>query len=84
LKPVIDEWLLEDMKRARKYRRTATKLYNDLKESREYGKQLTVCKQTIELCEQADEGTVQEDIHDGDGRAALNVRGAGIFRQDTG
>jgi hypothetical protein len=25
LKPVIDEWLLEDMKRARKYRRTATK-----------------------------------------------------------
>jgi hypothetical protein len=25
LKPIIDEWLLEDMKRAHKYRRTATK-----------------------------------------------------------
>ena len=30
LKETINEWLLEDQKRNRKYRRTGTKIYNDL------------------------------------------------------
>ena len=47
LKPVIDAWLVEDMKRSRKYRRTATKIYNDLRNDNEHGKQLAVGKQTI-------------------------------------
>jgi len=47
LKEVIDGWLAEDMKRARKYRRTATKIYNDLAKYGEYSKQLTVCKQSV-------------------------------------
>jgi transposase len=47
LKPVIDEWLREDMKRKRKYRRTATKIYNDLKNDAEYTQLLTVCKQSV-------------------------------------
>jgi transposase len=47
LKPVIDEWLLEDFKRTRKNRRTATKIYKDLSEHEEYGKLLVVGKQTV-------------------------------------
>ena len=44
---VIDEWLKEDMKRKKKYRRTATKIYNDLKNSEEYGELLLVGRQTV-------------------------------------
>jgi len=44
---IIDEWLTEDLKRRRKDRRTATKIYNDLAKHEEYGKQLTVGKQTV-------------------------------------
>jgi len=47
LKPVIDEWLKEDMKRKRKYRRTATKIYKDLTKAKEYKEQLTVGKQSV-------------------------------------
>ena len=47
LKPTIDAWLMEDMKRSRKYRRTATKIYNDLHCDTELGKLLTVGRQTV-------------------------------------
>jgi len=47
LKPKIDEWLIDDMKRSRKYRRTATKIYNDLRVNMECGELLTVGKQTV-------------------------------------
>lgn len=47
LKPVIDEWIIEDLKRKRKYRRTATKIYNDLRKDENYGKLLKVGKQTV-------------------------------------
>ena len=47
LKEVIDEWIREDLSRSRKYRRTATKIYNDLSKDKEYRKQLTVCKQSV-------------------------------------
>jgi phosphoribosyl-ATP pyrophosphohydrolase len=47
LKEVIDEWLKEDMKRKRKYRRTGTKIYNDLSKDEKYGKQLEVGIQTV-------------------------------------
>jgi len=47
LKEVIDEWLGEDMKRSRKYRRTATKIYNDLKKDAEHAKLLAVGKQSV-------------------------------------
>jgi transposase len=47
LKPVIDEWLKEDLKRSRKYRRTATKIYKDLCDDNELSKLLEVGKQTI-------------------------------------
>jgi len=47
LKPVIDEWLEEDLKRQRKYRRTATKIYNDLRKDKEHSKLLAVGKQTV-------------------------------------
>ena len=47
LKPTIDAWLIEDMKRNRKYRRTATKIYNDLKSNPEHGEQLAVKKQSV-------------------------------------
>ena len=45
LKPVIDSWIKEDLKRNRKHRRTATKIYNDLKSDESY--QLKVGKQTV-------------------------------------
>ena len=47
LKPVIDEWLIEDMRRNRKYRRTATKMYKDLRSNEEHRKLLQVGKQTV-------------------------------------
>jgi len=47
LKEVIDGWLLEDMKRVRKYRRTASKIYNDLAADGEHSKLLTVGKQSV-------------------------------------
>ena len=47
LKRVIDEWIAEDIKRGRKYRRTATKMYNDLAKEPEYSKKLTVGKQSV-------------------------------------
>ncbi len=47
LKPVIDEWIREDLKRSRKYRRTGTKIYNDLRQDVEHRKLLAVGKQTV-------------------------------------
>lgn len=47
LKPVIDEWISEDLKRGRKYRRTGTKIYNDLVKHAEHNKLLAVGKQTV-------------------------------------
>ena len=47
LKPVIDEWIREDLKRSRKNRRTGTKIYNDLAKHQEHNKLLAVGKQTI-------------------------------------
>jgi transposase len=47
LKPVIDEWITEDLKRSRKYRRTGTKIYNDLRKDAELSKLLAVGKQTV-------------------------------------
>ena len=47
LKPIIDEWIREDLKRKRKYRRTATKIYKDLSEDKELSKKLVVGKQTV-------------------------------------
>jgi transposase len=47
LKPIIDEWIKEDLKRSRKYRRTGTKIYNDLRNDAEQSKHLGVGKQTI-------------------------------------
>ena len=47
LKPTIDEWIREDQKRSRKYRRTGTKIYNDLRSDEELSKLLTVGKQTV-------------------------------------
>ena len=47
LKPVIDEWIREDLKRNRKYRRTASKMYKDLSKDAEHSKLLTVCKQSV-------------------------------------
>ena len=47
LKAIIDEWLREDLRRPRKYRRTATKIYRDLGADAEYSKHLRVCKQSV-------------------------------------
>ena len=47
LKETIDEWLKEDQKRSRKYRRTGTKIYNDIRADKELSKLLAVGKQTI-------------------------------------
>jgi len=47
LKEAIDEWLMADLKRSRKNRRTATKIYNDLREDPELSKLLAVGKQTV-------------------------------------
>jgi transposase len=47
LEEVIDGWIREDLKRNRKYRRTATKIYNDLRSNAEYSPKLTVGKQSV-------------------------------------
>lgn len=47
LKGIIDEWIKEDMKRGRKYRRTGTKIYKDLSTDKEHSKKLAVGKQTV-------------------------------------
>jgi hypothetical protein len=47
LKATIDEWIKEDLKRSRKYRRTGTKIYNDLRADAELSKLLTVKIQTV-------------------------------------
>lgn len=47
LKGKIDDWIREDLKRGRKYRRTGTKIYNDLKKDKELSKLLAVGKQTV-------------------------------------
>ena len=47
LKPVIDEWLQEDIKKRRKDRRTATKIYNDLCNDAVHNKLLNVKLQTV-------------------------------------
>jgi len=61
LKPKIDTWIKEDLKRKRKHRRTATKIFADLCADPELNKQLLVGKQTVinyvgrrkkELCKQ--------------------------------
>lgn len=71
LKPVIDEWIREDLKRKRKHRRTGTKIYNDLRIHGEHSKQLAVGKQTVinyvglrkkELCKKA-YGTAMYGLH---------------------
>ena len=62
LKATIDEWITEDLKRGRKYRRTGTKIYNDLAKDEKHSKLLAVGKQTVinyvsrrkkELCKKA-------------------------------
>ena len=47
LKPIIDEWIMEDLKRSRKHRRTGTKIYNDLLKNNEHRNLLAVGKQTV-------------------------------------
>ena len=47
LKGVIDEWIREDLKRKRKHRRTATKIYNDLEADEKLSQLLTVGRQTV-------------------------------------
>jgi len=47
LKEVIDGWIQEDLKRKKKYRRTATKIYGDLQRDKEYGGMLSVGKQSV-------------------------------------
>jgi len=47
LKETINEWLQEDQKRNRKYRRTGTKIYNDILKDKELSKLLVVGKQTV-------------------------------------
>lgn len=47
LKETIDGWISEDLKRKRKFRRTGTKIFNDIKNHNELSKLLTVSKQTV-------------------------------------
>lgn len=47
LKVVIDEWIREDLKRSRKYRRTGTRIYKDLAKGAESSKLLEVGKQSV-------------------------------------
>jgi transposase len=47
LKPILDKWIKEDLKRRRKDRRTATKMYNDLCADAEHSKLLTVSDITV-------------------------------------
>ena len=47
LRATIDEWITDDLKRSRKFRRTGTKIYNDLRTDAELSKLLAVGKQTV-------------------------------------
>ena len=47
LKPIIDDWIREDLKRKRKHRRTAIKIYNDLASDETLSGLLLVGKQTV-------------------------------------
>jgi len=47
LKETINEWLKEDQKRSKKYRRTGTKIYNDIVADEKLSKLLTVGPQTV-------------------------------------
>ncbi len=47
LKPILDEWIKEDLKRRRKDRRTATKMYKDLCADAEHSKLLAVSDITV-------------------------------------
>jgi transposase len=71
LKPIIDEWITEDLKRRRKDRRTATKIYNDLRADSEHSKLLLVGDVTVrryvskrkkELCQKT-YGTAMYGLH---------------------
>jgi len=71
LKPVIDGWIMEDLKRKRKDRRTATKMYNDIIKDEQLSAMLCVGKQTVlnyvsgrkkELCKKT-YGTAMYGLH---------------------
>lgn len=71
LKPTLDEWISEDLKRRRKDRRTATKMYNDLRADVEFSKLLVVSDITVrryvskrkkELCQKT-YGTAMYGLH---------------------
>ena len=71
LKPIIDGWVVEDLKRSRKNRRTGTKIYNDLRNDAELSKLLAVGKHTVityvsrrkkELCKKT-YGTAMYGLH---------------------
>ena len=47
LKPIIDEWLKIDLKMPRKQRHTGTRIYDRLKNEKEYKGKLKVGKQTV-------------------------------------
>ena len=47
LKPVIDDWIKEDLKRKRKHRRTATKIYKDIMTDEKLSSLLLVGRQTV-------------------------------------
>ena len=47
LKPIIDGWIREDLKRKRKHRRTATKMYNDIVSDETLSQLLIVGRQTV-------------------------------------
>lgn len=47
LKPIIDEWLREDMKMPRKQRHTARRIYERLQTEPEYAQLLEVRQQTV-------------------------------------
>ena len=47
LKPIIDDWIKEDIKRKRKHRRTATKIYNDIVADEKLSALLIVGRQTV-------------------------------------
>ena len=64
LKPVIDEWIEEDMKRRRKDRRTAKKIYNDLKKDEEHGKKLKVSQETVTNYVRKRKGEIRHNIYE--------------------
>jgi len=85
LKEVIDGWIREDIGRSRKYRRTATKIYNDLSKEKEYAKQLTVCKQSvINYVSKRKKRNKQRNVWNSNVCIARNVRSTSGFRRYTG